>query len=858
MFCCCQAEHPENGELLIANQVLASDGPTLLAENAPAVIAEKAPAVPGVAKLTKSGSSLMLNSLRAKSFEERKELEKCQKPRLLLISDNLPAHQILACAVKASTVPVVVRYSDWGIEDLILAIRELAGEPAKQYASVGLLDHGAEGVFCLLKQVAGGDVDLKDVRESEELQHFFKFIAGYVQAPKELHSWRRDLDARIDLMACSVAGSKEGMELITYLEDLTRVNWAASVDKTGNAADGYDWDMETEEGLAPVSSCYFAEHRLAEWHECAGLWDVVAGVASGVGDTVVNVAAAGAEVASVVTKPAADVVGAVGCAVLGSCKFKVWNDMAIPILVTFSNIGGIHVEAFRKVQPSTHSHQCLDMPPVQQKAVWISVDGKMWYYQHHNGYENCRVLTARDVLENPWGPPQDFVGFNLGSALSAAAQLCEDFIRARLDELKAMLERALDGFKHALEHANLKQLQDFSRPRGDGVAPKKYAKDKKKAAAKGKHKASADGMTTFESYFSQEDARKTDASGKFHRGVHELRADGEAIRFALMDVYGSFDDLHGVLDTPHQVKGEIAAFRKPLSATKMCMSKVKLSGAGPVGSIVNGVKTGVEQGIGALEHSLKAAEKSLDGVDQNLGLVKKKKALKEYQHKLKEKAPFAKFEKVNHTLAALEEQSSTFSDEWPKLKPKLPEAVAKEAEKEMRSAEHLASAVKGKLTGVADHSRRVSEVLGPLHAVATKKDELVKACSPVKDFMEKLETALMIIYEKVLKPILELPIVKDILAWASKLCDWLINKIMEFTQLDKLAGWLADKCNPFAAFIEDYLKEIKRHVGVELALDASPALKSLEDATGIQVPNLKDLKSKAAKAAKASKKGTKP
>lgn len=310
--------------------------------------------MPGVPRLTNSGTNLLLSNLQARSFEERVELQNCQKQRLLLISDNLSHHQILACAVKASTVLVVVRYNDWDIEDLIQSVRQIAGEPAKQYASVGLLDHGAPGVFCLLEQVAGGDVDLKDLQESEELQTFFKFIAGYVQAPKELRNWRRDLDARIDLMACSVAGSREGMELITRLEDLTHVNWAASVDKTGNVADGFDWDMETEEGLPPVSSCYFVEERLADWHECA----------LGFGE----VFQFGAEVASVVTKPAADVVGEVGCALLGSCKFKVWNDMSIPILVTFSNIGGIHVESFKIVQPSTHSHQCKDMPPGQHKV----------------------------------------------------------------------------------------------------------------------------------------------------------------------------------------------------------------------------------------------------------------------------------------------------------------------------------------------------------------------------------------------------------------------------------------------------------------------------------------------------------
>lgn len=483
------------------------------------------------------------------------------------------------------------------------------------------------------------------------------------------------------------------------------------------------------------------------------------------------------------------------------------------------------------------------MPPGQHKAVWVSLDGNKWYYQHHDGYENCRELSARDVFERPSGS-QRFVGFDLGNALGEARRICNEFVKNRERDVQRLFERAIAEFKEALKNANLKELQSFSKPRSKGVAPRKYAKDKKRAKLKGVYEESRDGMTIFESFYHEADSFKKDASGRFHKGVHKLRVDVEAIRFALMDVQGSFNDLHDVLNTPKELQGDARHFRKSIIATKTCMSKVKLSIAGPIGSIINGVKTGVERGFGALEKSVQKAEDSLDGVEKRFNLAQKKKKLQGYQKKLKEKAPFKKFEEFNFRLAELEKQSGNFSDQWPRLKPELPEECAKRAEQSLQSGERQISSVAGKLKDVAEQSRTVSGVLGPLNTVVMKKQEFRDAYQPVLNLFNQLEKALMTIYQRVLKPILELPIVKDILAWVSSLCDWLARKIMEFTGLDKLADWLAEKCNPFASFIDDALGDLKKLANIELELDVLTALNSSEDMKLIEVPNLKDLRAK--------------
>jgi len=170
-----------------------------------------------------------------------------------------------------------VQYGCWGLNRLSQEITMRAGSPQHQYDSVGLLDHGKSGEFCLLKSVAGGQVDMQDFHNAQDcaqLTNFFKWLASYVKKPKDLHRWREDTSCRIDLMACDVAQDEEGMKLITHLEDITGVNWAASTNKTGagkDAANGFDWVMETEEGLGDISKQYFDKEKLVKWQHTASV-----------------------------------------------------------------------------------------------------------------------------------------------------------------------------------------------------------------------------------------------------------------------------------------------------------------------------------------------------------------------------------------------------------------------------------------------------------------------------------------------------------------------------------------------------------------------------------------------------------
>jgi len=152
------------------------------------------------------------------------------------------------------------------MDTLKKAIVMRAGQPDHQYDSVGLLDHGRSGEFCLLKKIGGGSIALEDFKTAEgsEITTFLQWIASYVKPPKELGKGRKDLNSRIDLMGCCLAEGEKGMELITYLEDITGVNWSASTGRKG-AEHGLDWEMETEPGLECIAPHYFDVQDLKLW-----------------------------------------------------------------------------------------------------------------------------------------------------------------------------------------------------------------------------------------------------------------------------------------------------------------------------------------------------------------------------------------------------------------------------------------------------------------------------------------------------------------------------------------------------------------------------------------------------------------
>ena len=164
--------------------------------------------------------------------------------RLLLVSDNLPGHDVIMDAANANVEVIEVKYSTWTLDDLLGAIRERAA--GRMFTTIGLFDHGktgegrarpssararpwpcdppratrrvrgGAGEFCLLKSLAGGSVDISDFKpgapDVDKVEHFFKELCSYVTKPPPHIPPRLSKVYRVDILACSVAAG-EGMQV---------------------------------------------------------------------------------------------------------------------------------------------------------------------------------------------------------------------------------------------------------------------------------------------------------------------------------------------------------------------------------------------------------------------------------------------------------------------------------------------------------------------------------------------------------------------------------------------------------------------------------------------------------------------
>ncbi len=87
-----------------------------------------------------------------------------------------------------------------------------------------------------------GQLQLGDVRVDQTI------VDSYQQ---QIQSWSNALtaDADILLYGCETAAGDVGLEFVWRLAELTGADVAASTDKTGNASEGADWDLERATGV---------------------------------------------------------------------------------------------------------------------------------------------------------------------------------------------------------------------------------------------------------------------------------------------------------------------------------------------------------------------------------------------------------------------------------------------------------------------------------------------------------------------------------------------------------------------------------------------------------------------------------
>jgi ELWxxDGT repeat protein/VCBS repeat-containing protein len=174
--------------------------------------------------------------------------------RVLVVSSQIVDHTILSDAAKDG-VTVITYDFNTSLADLSAHIaEELTG---KQVNSIGFAMLGANGQFSITSDTY---VTAQSLIDRADIQTFWKSMGGLVQN-----------GGSIDILACNVAISVEGISLVQNLDNIVDnpatghyVTVNASIDKTGSADLGGNWTLEV--GNVDALNRYFDSTKLDNWH----------------------------------------------------------------------------------------------------------------------------------------------------------------------------------------------------------------------------------------------------------------------------------------------------------------------------------------------------------------------------------------------------------------------------------------------------------------------------------------------------------------------------------------------------------------------------------------------------------------
>lgn len=166
--------------------------------------------------------------------------------RVLVISSEIPHPEKLVRAALQEVEIVYYNAKDSSLNDLSREIAETLGE--NKASSIAFANHGKDGLFYLTPDQIVSSESL----ENEHIQVFWQNVSSHVKK-----------DGRIDLLACNLASSPEGLDLLNELENLTGTNFAASTDLTGSEHLSADWILESDNIYA--SLLYFDSSLIESW-----------------------------------------------------------------------------------------------------------------------------------------------------------------------------------------------------------------------------------------------------------------------------------------------------------------------------------------------------------------------------------------------------------------------------------------------------------------------------------------------------------------------------------------------------------------------------------------------------------------
>ncbi len=173
--------------------------------------------------------------------------------KVLLISSDIDNAQTMAAAAVEDVLTCIYDADKDTLYALLSDLKEMLGSDKANSIAFATHSSGEAGLDLT------GDyfVNLDSLLSDPEIQNFWQDVGSLVED-----------EGRIDLFACDLAATTAGKILIDQLEALTERNVAASDDRTGNAANGGDWVLETDN--TSLVSEYFFKDKLADYSGVLG------------------------------------------------------------------------------------------------------------------------------------------------------------------------------------------------------------------------------------------------------------------------------------------------------------------------------------------------------------------------------------------------------------------------------------------------------------------------------------------------------------------------------------------------------------------------------------------------------------
>ncbi|SCA62925.1 hypothetical protein SCG7109_AF_00070 [Chlamydiales bacterium SCGC AG-110-M15] len=166
---------------------------------------------------------------------------------VLVISSEIEENELLIQAARDDVLVVYYDTEEDNLEALVDKIEDsLNGTKAD---SIAFVNHGSDDEFTLNQNTT---VNLETLTTDPSLAYFWSSVGDNLS-----------IDGRIDLLACNLASSDKGLQVINKLQELTDADIAASSDETGAEDLGGDWFLE--HGSIESDTLYFETYLLNDW-----------------------------------------------------------------------------------------------------------------------------------------------------------------------------------------------------------------------------------------------------------------------------------------------------------------------------------------------------------------------------------------------------------------------------------------------------------------------------------------------------------------------------------------------------------------------------------------------------------------